>query len=186
MSTEEVNISDYRSDFLGDVYETASTLSVETLKDVYPSIQHLSSLSQRYEKRTALGKGAIKQVYRCFDHKIQSEVAFAEPHEDVPLQYYEQFIHEAWLTAQLDHPNIITVYDVGIQDSGKPYFTMSLKGDTTLTDVMEQLPSFTSLLEIFSTVCDAIAYAHQRGIIHLDLKPDNICLLYTSPSPRDA
>jgi len=174
MKEEELNISEWESGFLDGVYDTASELSVETLKDVYPSIQYLSSLPTRYEKRAILGKGAIKQVYRCYDHQMQTEVAFAEPHADVPLQYYEQFIHEAWLTTQLDHPNIITVFDVGIQESGKPFFTMSLKGESTLTNVMERLPRLSDLLDIFHTICDAISYAHQHGVIHLDLKPDNI------------
>ena len=86
----------------------------------------------------------------------------------------ERFIREAKATAKLNHPNIITIYDVGIEND-KSFFTMEYIVGKSLKDVLEthSLPT-KDLLVIFNKICDAVVYAHQADVIHRDLKPANI------------
>ena len=84
----------------------------------------------------------------------------------------------------LQHPNIVPLYDIGLNEHGQPYFTMKLIQGRTLRDILEELKngnekdlkdySLPERIDIFLKICDALAYAHSRGIAHLDLKPDNI------------
>ena len=107
--------------------------------------------------------------------KMERHIALAELHEDIPEENYEAFFNEARLTSSLRHPNIVTVYDYGFNQSHLPYFTMELKVGENLGDILEnRLLERADLLDIFIKVCDAIAYSHSQGIIHLDLKPANI------------
>ncbi|MFC4992333.1 serine/threonine protein kinase [Rubritalea tangerina] len=78
------------------------------------------------------------------------------------------------MTASLEHPNIIRIYDVGI-DGGQPYFTMELiKGSTLDVWASRERPNLHQCLEVVSELCDAVAYAHEREVLHLDLKPQNV------------
>ena len=96
---------------------------------------------------------------------------------------YEHFLSEAFLTATLEHPNIIPLYDTGLNDKLEPYFTMKLIEGKNLKEHISQaknesLEAYTiqDLLDLFLKVCDAIAFAHSKNIIHLDIKPENIRL----------
>ena len=96
--------------------------------------------------------------------------------------YRDGFIAEAQITGQLEHPNIVPVHELAVDEHGVPYFTMKLvqgvSFDKWLRDGVagrSVRPSASKQgLEIFTKVCDAVAYAHHRGVIHRDLKPDNI------------
>ncbi|MBF0198428.1 MAG: serine/threonine protein kinase [Planctomycetes bacterium] len=122
----------------------------------------------RYVIRQRIGQGGMKNVYRVWDPLIGREVAFATlrcpDHE-------ESFYREAHLTAKLDHPGIIRMYEIGCDQT--PYFTMELLSGQTL-DKLIATSSLKSLLHNFLKICDAISYAHHKGIIHLDIKPENI------------
>jgi serine/threonine-protein kinase len=103
----------------------------------------------------------------------------ARLHEDASDLLFDPFIREARLTALLEHPNVISVHDVGVDKEGKPYFTMDLKVGDGLDVVLQKALAdggcpLSDRLEIFLKVCDAITYAHSRDVIHLDLKPANI------------
>jgi serine/threonine protein kinase len=97
-----------------------------------------------------------------------------------------RFVEEAQVTAQLEHPNIIPIYELNVNELDKPYYTMKLIRGDSLREVLRLLatasPMFQSryplgeLLTIFQKVCDAISYAHSKGVVHRDLKPDNIML----------
>lgn len=97
-----------------------------------------------------------------------------------------RFIEEAQVTAQLEHPNIVPVHELGLDAQGRPFYTMKRVAGTTLKDVLERLKagdaaaiarySLATLLTDFQKACDAIAFAHSRGVIHRDLKPANIML----------
>ena len=97
-----------------------------------------------------------------------------------------RFVDEAQITAQLEHPNIVPVYEVNVNELEKPFFTMKLVRGESLKQVIhglrlerpktiEQYP-LSELLTIFLKVCDAIAYAHSKGVVHRDLKPENVML----------
>ena len=101
--------------------------------------------------------------------------------QDAKDQRKEHFLKEARLTAALQHPNIIPLYDLGLK-STQPWFTMKLVSGTTLDKTLENLKRNRSVelsdlnerLDAFMKICDAVAYAHSRGVLHLDIKPDNI------------
>ena len=96
-----------------------------------------------------------------------------------------QFLREAQITGQLEHPNIIPVYAVSWNQDGRPYYTMKHLDGDTLTERIElyhhehahhTVRSLRPLLDIFANVCRAISYAHNRGVVHRDLKPANIAI----------
>jgi|GEM_PF-6225937 len=96
-----------------------------------------------------------------------------------------QFLREAQITGQLEHPNIIPVYAVSWNKDGRPYYTMKHIDGDTLAECIElyhrdntqhTIRSMRPLLDIFANVCRAISYAHNRGVIHRDLKPANIAI----------
>jgi len=91
------------------------------------------------------------------------------------------FIREARITSQLDHPNIVPVYDIGVDATGRLYFTMKRVEGRTFGELLSELPprrlpidTLFDLLSVLLPVCDALAFAHSRGVLHCDLKPANI------------
>ena len=148
---------------------------------------------QRYNREELIAKGGMKQVLKVFDTHTGRYIALATLLPESTKDQYAPFIREARLTAALDHPNIITIHDIGIDESNEPYFTMELKVGQSLAEMIndkclilndrsssknkgQRITSSDArnLLEIFLKICDAVAYAHSKNILHLDLKPDNI------------
>ncbi|MEN8695204.1 MAG: serine/threonine protein kinase [Akkermansiaceae bacterium] len=173
-SAEEV--ASYQNDYrLIQAYREATDLDEEGLSALCPSYLELSEISERYLDQKLLGKGGVKEVYRTFDNRTRRLVAMARLRDDRGPGFYDIFVNEAWLTSSLSHPNIISIHDVGIDASGVPFFTMDLKGNTTLERLISSGDqSRHTLLRIFLKICEAMAYAHSQDIIHLDLKPENI------------
>ncbi|MCM8526393.1 MAG: protein kinase, partial [Lentisphaeraceae bacterium] len=144
----------------------------------------LDSVEQRYSRGILLAKGGMKEIYRVDDHMTARPVAKAVMKNLKSRKAIEQFIQEARITARLEHPNIMPVYDIGIDDKGQAFFTMKLIEGDNLGVILKKLKNeddvykkqypLPKLLEIFTKVCDAVAYAHSKGVLHLDLKPDNI------------
>ena len=144
----------------------------------------LDSIDQRYSKGVLLAKGGMKEIYRVEDLMTDRFVAKAVMKNLKSRKAIEQFIQEARITARLEHPNIMPVYDIGIDDRGLSFFTMKLIEGDNLGVILKKLKegdkdyleeyTLPKLLEILNKVCDAVAYAHSKGVLHLDLKPDNI------------
>jgi serine/threonine-protein kinase len=153
-------------------------------EEISPSLHAISQVSKRYGATEFLASGGMKQVFKVYDARCKRHVAMATLHDDAPVELCDPFIHEAWLTALLDHPNIITIHDVGVDSQNRPYFTMDLKSGNSLSELIEKLRAsdpeivsrypLESLLHVFVKICDAIAYAHSIQVLHLDLKPANI------------
>jgi serine/threonine-protein kinase len=153
-------------------------------KEINPSVNNLAAVSQRYQSPELIAKGGMKRVFKVYDARAKRHLALAMLRDDVSEDLRDPFIHEAWLVAQLDHPNIVTIHDVGVKAMDQPYFTMDLKKGESLRELVEKLHKghsrvevhypLESLLQIFLKICDAIAYAHSLDILHLDLKPANI------------
>lgn len=164
------------SNLFSDLYDEAVD-QLESDKALNSSsFQQLAETQHKYTQKELVALGGMKKVFRVYDNFAKRDLAMATLYDDAESDTYDLFIHEAWLTSQLDHPNIITIHDVGINDAGKPYFTMDLKvGDDFKKVITTQngLP-LEELLELFLKVCDAVSYAHSKHILHLDLKPNNI------------
>ena len=150
-------------------------------------VEELISLQEqgRYDSGKKLASGGMKNILIKQDKMTERPVAMAEPRTD--KQDHESlfaFIKEARLTAQVAHPNIVPVHEIGVNDEGLPYYTMKYIQGDNLGKVISKLKSkdpefiekytLSRLLTIFIKVCEAVAFAHSKNIVHLDLKPDNI------------
>jgi serine/threonine-protein kinase len=134
----------------------------------------------RYKILDEVGRGATAIVYRAYDPQLDRFIAVKVLKEQLSRnkRYRESFIREARLAAQLTHPNIVTVFDVESSDS-KTYIAMELLEGTTLEAVLKKkaVLSVKSTLQIASQLAAALAYSHQNGVIHRDIKPGNILVL---------
>ena len=131
--------------------------------------------SERLRRIAALGAGGMGIVEIVHDQALDRQVAkkMLRPELRDDPKARRVFLREAQLAARLAHPNIIPIYDIG-EDDG-PFFTMQLVEGRSLTDLLATRPSVLfDLLTILTHVCDAAAFAHSRGVVHCDIKPDNI------------
>ncbi|MBN9420292.1 hypothetical protein ABS71_15545 [bacterium SCN 62-11] len=142
-------------------------------------------LWDRYKELEALGEGGMGKVVKAQDLGLEREVAIKRLRAEVgDPENAQRFLQEAKATGQLEHPNIPPVYEFGKDEEGRPYFALKLVRGRSLQQLIEGLRngdadlheefSFTLRLQIFQKVCEAVAYAHERGIIHRDIKPDNV------------
>ena len=142
----------------------------------------------KYAIENLLAKGGMAMVFKAKDKNCRRPVALKVINE-ADLQNQEvihRFIEEAQIAAQLDHPNILPVYDLNIDKLGNPFYAMKLvKGDTLENIIIkvkqkdkkavEDYP-LSKLLQIYLKVCEAVAFAASKGVVHRDLKPENIMI----------
>src|SRR5262249_5988631 len=116
-------------------------------------------------------------VYRAYEPSLGREVAVKllnERYRGDPTAT-RRFVAEARVTGRLQHPGIPPVFEVGTLADGSPYLAMKLISGRTLSAIMEAGDlRGPSLLAVFESICQAVGYAHSRGVIHRDLKPANI------------
>jgi hypothetical protein len=168
---------------LHDFYDSAS-LSEDEMNAATPLLNSLKIDRTRYGSSSFQASGGEKSIDKVFDFCTDRHVAMAQPlKKSTPIDR-EDFLREARITALLQHPNIMPIHDIGLNELGIPYFTMDFISGESLEEILHQLSrdneayknkySLSVLLSLFQKVCDAISYAHSRGILHLDLKPGNI------------
>lgn len=135
----------------------------------------------RLDDRGELARGGQGVIRKMYDKTLRRYVALKvlrTEHVDHP-DLRERFLDEARITAQLEHPNIIPIHDIAESDELVEFTMKLVEGETLSTRLkrrthrIDELPRF---LEMFLKVCDAVAFAHSRGVIHRDLKPSNIMI----------
>ena len=136
-------------------------------------------LKGRYEILDELGRGGMAVVYRIMDHTLQKQAALKMLKGSLQKDegYLKKFIREAQAAAKLTHPNIVDVYDVD-QDQGHWFIVMELIEGVTLKQYIQNKVRLSSAecISISMQAADALNTAHQSGIIHRDIKPDNIII----------
>jgi serine/threonine-protein kinase len=146
----------------------------DTLRD-----RAITAFGEGYEIDAEIGRGGMGVVYRCRDVKLRRFVAIKVLPPDLAFrdEVRVRFLREAETAAQLNHPNIVPIFSVDERD-GMVWFVMGLVDGESLAGrlVREPRPPFEDVKRILREVADALAYAHARGIIHRDIKPDNILL----------
>ncbi len=149
-------------------------------------------LSERYEDLGPLGRGGMGEVRRVFDQLLGRTVAMKLIHVDrINDDLLGRFIEEAQVSARLQHPNLLPIHDLGKLPNGRFYFTMKIAEGESLHHRIKALHknsighnwapegqpySLRRLLTAFKSVCDAVAYAHSRSVLHRDIKPQNIII----------
>jgi serine/threonine-protein kinase len=136
----------------------------------------------RYEIAAELGKGAMGTVYKANDPMLERTVALKTIRitvsTDETAEYETRFYQEAKAAGGLNHPNIVTIYDVG-KTGDVPYLAMEYLEGSELHEVMRHMKPMAPehAVEIAAQVADGLAYAHERGVVHRDIKPANIMVV---------
>ncbi len=137
----------------------------------------MSENQDRYEIRDVLGQGAMGVVYRAWDTALNRLVALkvmaASLSSNAELRI--RFYREARSAAQLTHPNIVTVYDFG-EAANQVFIAMELVEGKSLKDILKVPMALDQKLDIMVHICRALAFAHQNGVVHRDVKPGNILI----------
>jgi serine/threonine protein kinase len=140
---------------------------------------------RRYENFRPLGKGGIGEVVSVQDNDIGRPVALKRLRRDMQSpSALARFVDEIRTTGGLEHPNIVPIHDVGLDEEGHYYFVMKFVGGETLESIIAKLAvgdpdyhrryTFERRVQLFLGILDAVGFAHERGIIHRDLKPSNV------------
>ncbi len=150
-----------------------------------------TEFTQHYSTEAPIARGGMGEVLAVFDHELSRRLAMkiliprdskggeSGPRE-VDGRLLARFVEEARIAARLDHPGIAPVHELGLTPEGRVYFTMKLVAGASLVDVFEKVGraedgwSLTRALGVLLRVCEAMAYAHQKGVVHRDLKPANV------------
>jgi formylglycine-generating enzyme required for sulfatase activity len=147
--------------------------------------------SRRYVREGEIGRGGMGAVFRVQDRRLERALAMkvilGQTREDVAggtpsiaPRTLSRFLNEARITSQLDHPGIVPVHELGLDEQGRAYFTMKLVEGRTLAEIYRRRArgdaewSTSKVLGLVQRVCEAVAFAHERGVIHRDLKPANV------------
>ncbi|MEY3210774.1 MAG: hypothetical protein RIT28_1255, partial [Pseudomonadota bacterium] len=145
---------------------------------------------ERYEDQGLIGQGGMGEVRRALDRALNRRVAIKAMRGELMQNptLLRRFTDEAQVVAQLQHPGVVPVHELGWLPDGRPYFTMPEVRGRTLSHVLREYRalvgqdgrkaelSLRRLIDMFHAVCETVAYAHSRGVVHRDLKPDNIMI----------
>jgi eukaryotic-like serine/threonine-protein kinase len=176
---------------LGDAEIQQSLAGLPATLDpcAHPTVDYVPFRGERYQLTRLHATGGIGRVWLARDGDLGRDVAFKElrPERADNAGLWKRFLQEARITGQLEHPGIVPVYELGTRPDNQPFYTMRFVKGRTLSEAARayhqkraagqadslDLPA---LLSAFVTVCNTIAYAHARGVIHRDLKGQNVLL----------
>ncbi len=143
-------------------------------------IDHLRKVSDepdltgtKYRLVELVGRGGMGEVYRAEDVELGREVALKVATLHGAGGLAERLQNEARVLAGLEHPGIVPIHDVGVLPDGRVFYAMKLVRGERL-DVWARAADRPSVLRLFQRICEAVAFAHAHGVIHRDLKPDNV------------
>jgi serine/threonine protein kinase len=143
---------------------------------------------KKYRVQGAIGGGGMGVVHQARDLRIRRAVAMKvmKSNSRFSRENVLRFVDEAQLTGQLQHPNIVPVYELGLDEHNEVFYTMKFVKGTTLDQVLRSIRKgdeeviakypLATLLSVFQKICDGVAYAHSMGVVHRDLKPDNVMI----------
>lgn len=148
---------------------------------------HSDDADKRYSVDGEIARGGMGAILLSRDvnlhRKVAMKVALSKKASKSQLR---RFVEEAQVTGQLEHPNIVPIYELGMDSAGQLFYTMKMVRGRTLEDIITQLArgdqetlnkfNLTVLLDIFTRICDALIFAHSKDVIHRDLKPENIMI----------
>ena len=133
--------------------------------------------STKYRLIKELARGGMGTVYLAEDTKLNREVAIkvlSTPELNSGLA--RRMVREAQIVARLEHPGIVPVHDVGVLEDGRVFYAMKFVRGSRLDEYAVRADSIKDCLRKFQAVCDAVAFAHAHGVVHRDLKPQNIMI----------
>ncbi|HRJ76875.1 MAG: Serine/threonine-protein kinase PknD [Planctomycetes bacterium] len=188
------------------LYNVAPTMPPSEGSTERPSTTRLRRPSrildnQRYTIKREFARGGQGRIMIARDNVVGREVALKELLPELQetaesgtpatagvdtIGVVERFLREAKVTGQLEHPNVVPVYEIGRRESGSLYYTMKFVRGQTMAERLRDIDRLSQLtrdkrlalrlklLEAFQGICNAVAFAHSRGVIHRDLKPQNI------------
>lgn len=151
----------------------------DAISERLDSLKRRDASSARYDVREKVGQGGMGAVYRVFDQDLRRHLAMKVALDGDP-SCVARFLEEAQVNGQLDHPGIVPVHEVGIDEKGRVFFTMKLVRGSTLDEIFDKANTgadgwnVTRAVSLLLRICEAMAFAHEKGVIHRDLKPGNV------------
>src|SRR5262245_10403971 len=131
----------------------------------------------RYELLGVIGVGGMGMVFEARDRELDRPVALKVLQADAAsAEAKARMVREARVTAWLEHPSIVPVHDAGVLPDGRFYYAMKLVRGRRLDEPTAVPADLGERLQLFQRICEAVAFAHAHGVIHRDLKPQNIML----------
>jgi len=178
---EVVGVSDLSTTWIGDAADPDSV----ALRAHGPHRE--GPRRPRYLVLEAIGRGAMGTVHRAKDQDLRRIVAFKTVNDPSRTDVARRLLTEVQVTAQLDHPSVVPVYGLEQSPEGGPAYAMKYVQGRTLSEVLaearrqwveqgccDRAHDLPARLDIFLRICDALAYAHSKGVVHRDLKPTNV------------
>lgn len=192
-SSQSVRCDDCKQEFTPSTASVAAMTQVSDASETKTADPRSSSPPVigklgRFDLHSVIGSGAFGVVYRATDPTLKRRVALKIPKVDVTSSSRSRrFFKESQAAARLHHPNIVAIYDAGRIDDEQAYIAFEFVEGWTLTNYLEQKsPSLRLLMTWLRDLANGLAYAHQEGIVHRDIKPDNILVDRAQLRPKIA